>query len=69
MSDTTTNRPSNPPSHRLYNVTGDADQARWTEIGAAWLTKDGKGYTISLNAIPLNGRVVMRLNDDKKKEG
>ena len=30
---------------------------------------DGKGFTIALNAIPLNGRIIMRLNDNKKKEG
>ncbi len=65
MTDTTTNR----PSHRLFSVTGNADAARWTDIGAAWLTKDGKGFTISLNAIPLDGRIVMRLNEDRKKEG
>lgn len=64
-----TNTTSNRPSHRLFNVTGDGEQARWNDIGAAWLTKDGKGFTITLNAIPLSGRIVMRLNDDKKKEG
>ena len=29
MSDTNSNR----PSHRLFNVTGDGDNARWTDIG------------------------------------
>lgn len=70
MSDTTANRPHNSPSHRLFNVTGDGDNARWTDIGVAWATKDGKGYTLTLNAIPVNGRIVMRIaeaKDDKKK--
>jgi hypothetical protein len=31
MNDTTANR----PSHRLFNVTGDGDNARWTDIGVA----------------------------------
>ena len=31
MSDTNSNR----PSHRLFNVTGDGDNARWTDIGVA----------------------------------
>jgi hypothetical protein len=61
MSDNNTNR----PSHRLFNVTGDDQQARWTDIGVAWPTKDGKGFTLVLNAIPVNGRVVMRLNEEK----
>ncbi len=46
MTDTTANR----PSHRLFNVTGDGDNARWTDIGVAWTTRDGKGFTLSLNA-------------------
>jgi hypothetical protein len=61
MSDNNTNR----PSHRLFNVTGDGDTARWTDIGVAWTSKDGKGFTMVLNAIPVNGRVVMRLNEEK----
>ena len=62
MTDTTKNR----PSHRLFNVTGDGDNARWTDIGVAWPTKDEKGFTLVLNAIPVNGRIVMRTNDEKK---
>ena len=70
MTDTTANRAHNPPSHRLFNVTGDGDNARWTDIGVAWTIRDGKGFTLSLNAVPINGRVVMRIvdaKDDKKK--
>jgi hypothetical protein len=68
----TKNRPQNKPSHRLFNVTGEGENARWTDIGVAWATKDGKGFTIALNAMPLNGRVVMRINEDRpttKKKG
>ena len=61
MSDTNSNR----PSHRLLNVMGDGDNARWTDIGVAWATKDGKGFTLALNAIPVNGRIVMRINEEK----
>jgi hypothetical protein len=69
MTDTTT---KSRPSHRLFNVTGDGENARWTDIGVAWSTKDGKGFTLALNAIPVNGRIVMRINEDKpnaKKKG
>lgn len=72
MTDTNTTTAKNRPSHRLFNVTGEGESARWTDIGVAWATKDGKGFTIALNAMPLNGRVVMRINDDKpatKKKG
>lgn len=64
MSDTNQNR----PSHRLFTVNGDGDNARWTDIGVAWATRDGKGFTVNLNALPLNGRLVMRINDSKDEK-
>ncbi len=48
------------PSHRLYVVKGEGEQARWIEIGAAWPNKDGNGFSISLDAAPIGGRLVMR---------
>jgi len=53
--------PGRKPTHRLYRVTGDGDNANWTPIGAAWLHHDGNGFSISCDAIPLQGRIVMRL--------
>lgn len=49
-----------PPTHRLYNVRGNGENSRWTEIGAAWPNRDGRGFTFQINAAPLNGRIVMR---------
>ena len=51
MSDTNANR----PSHRLFNVMGDGDNARWTDIGVAWATKDGKGFTLLTTMTELKG--------------
>lgn len=48
------------PSHRLFLVTGEGDKAFWTQIGAAWPNRDDKGFNLSLEAIPLSGRIVMR---------
>jgi len=44
------------PTHRLYRVLGDGDHASWTPIGAAWPNKDGKGFNLTCDAIPLTGR-------------
>lgn len=54
------------PSHIAYQVreASDAD-SYWTRIGVAWATKDGKGYTIQLNAVPLDGKIVLRVNEPK----
>ena len=62
MSDTNTNR----PAFRLYSVTGESKSARWTDIGVAWPTRDGKGFSLNLNALPLNGRIVMREVTEKE---
>jgi hypothetical protein len=43
----------------------------WTRIGSAWAHKDGDGYNITLSALPINGRLVLRkpkLEEDKEPE-
>ena len=49
------------PTHRIYNVTGEGKSAYWTPIGAAWPNRDGAGFSITCDAIPLAGRIVMRV--------
>ena len=41
------------PSHVAYCVRDgkEGHKARWSEIGAAWATKDGRGYILHLNAL------------------
>jgi hypothetical protein len=48
------------PTHRIYNVTGAGKSTFWTPIGAAWPNRDGQGFSITCDAIPLAGRIVMR---------
>lgn len=48
------------PTHRLFRVVGDGENAIWTPIGAAWPNKDGHGFSINCEALPLSGRIVMR---------
>jgi hypothetical protein len=48
------------PTHRLYRVIGEGASANWTEIGAAWPNKDGLGFNIACDAVPLQGRIVLR---------
>ena len=37
----------------------------WTRIGRLFPHKDGKGYDIVLNALPINGRIVVRQEEAK----
>lgn len=60
-----TNNAGRKPTHRLYLVAGEGEAAYWTQIGAAWPNKDGKGFNLSCEAIPLSGRIVMREISEK----
>jgi hypothetical protein len=55
-----TTETTNSPAFMLYGVEGNGTEARWTKIGAAWANRDGKGFNILCDAVPLQGRIVMR---------
>lgn len=51
------------PTHYVYYVRGNGRGARWTRpLGAVWPHKDGKGFSIELDAIPVHfdGKLVLR---------
>lgn len=64
----TKNANSKQPTHRIYAVRkGEGDKSFWTSIGAAWANADGKGFSIKLSLLPLDGSdIVMR---EPKEEG
>lgn len=59
MSDT-----SNKPAYLAYVVAENGDKRKnpdnWTKIGAAFPHRDGNGFNIVLEALPVSGRVVLR---------
>lgn len=57
------------PTHRLYRVLGDGQAAIWTPIGAAWPNKDGLGFSLACDAVPLTGRIVMRRITERMEAG
>lgn len=46
---------SNKPTHRVFAVTKRGEKRFWQDIGACWAHKDGKGFGIKLEFLPLNG--------------
>jgi hypothetical protein len=59
----------NKPSHRVYYVKdskGEGKKGYWMEIRAAWPHKDGKGFDVVLDVLPLDGR--MKLREEMEKE-
>ncbi|MBE2288950.1 MAG: hypothetical protein IAE95_05305 [Chitinophagaceae bacterium] len=61
MTATDTQPKASAPTHIAYQVReGSKDKSYWTRIGAAWAHKDGKGFSIQLDCVPLDGRINLR---------
>ena len=56
------------PTHGVFVVQGDGDNARWIRIGAGWLHADNKGANLYLEALPLTNKVVVREFTEKDSE-
>lgn len=59
----TTSAPSTEPKQpdfHGWHVTNKGEKGFWTKVGAAWPHKDGKGLSLQLDVMPMNGRIVLR---------
>lgn len=69
---TTTNTETAPasgkaPTHIAYQVReGKNDKSYWTRIGAAWQHRDGKGFNLQLQSVPLDGNIQLRVASEDK---
>jgi hypothetical protein len=68
MSNTNTNESaSKSPSHIVYHVRDrEGGKGFFTRIGAAWPHKDGNGFNVQLEVVPLDGRITLRVASEKK---
>jgi hypothetical protein len=48
-----------------YQNSAGEDQTNWIRIGVAFPHADGEGFQIELKALPLTGKLVMRLHRPK----
>jgi hypothetical protein len=46
---------------------GDGQKAIWTRIGAAWPHGNGAGFTLQLDSLPLDGRIVLTEPNDEDR--
>ncbi len=54
-------RETKAPAFIAWHVDEKGEKKFWTRIGAAWDHKDGEGYTLQLDLVPVNGgRVILR---------
>lgn len=57
------------PTHRVYAVTKSGEKKFWQPIGALWAHSDGKGFSLKLDYLPLNGAdLSIRENRDDEQQ-
>ncbi len=57
------------PTYQAYTVVKREGQDDfWLNIGAAFMHQDGEGFNIVLQALPLNGKIVLRLPKAQAEE-
>ncbi|MCW9023087.1 MAG: hypothetical protein OQK73_00250 [Gammaproteobacteria bacterium] len=55
------------PDLKAFVVTKSGEKSFFNEIGAAWKNTKG-GYRIKLNAIPVNGEIILLPPKETKKD-
>lgn len=62
---------SKAPTHIAYHVRefgeGENKKSFWSRIGSVWAHGDGKGFNIQVDVVPLDGRITLRVPEDKKE--
>lgn len=58
------------PTHRIFAVTrtNDGENGYWAPIGAAWTNRDGKGFNLKLEYLPLLGADIVIREIDEEAE-
>jgi hypothetical protein len=66
MTDSQKQSASKSPSHVAYHIRNrEGADGIWTRIGSAWAHADGSGFNVQLDAMPLDGRITLRIASDK----
>lgn len=63
------NNSNNKPSHTVYSIREvNKDQKdQWNKIGVAFAHNDSKGFSIRLEALPLDGKLTLRQYEPKPR--
>jgi hypothetical protein len=67
MTDETQTKTGRKPTHSVSTVRESGNgKSYWTRIGAGWTNKDGS-ISIQIEAVPLDGRLIVQVNADEPK--
>jgi poly(3-hydroxyalkanoate) synthetase len=54
------------PSHIAYWIKDRENQkGEWHPVGVAWAHADGKGFNVALDLLPRDGRIALRVLEEK----
>jgi len=68
MTDTNEQTASKTPTYIAYHVRNrEGGEGFWTRIGAAWAHKDGNGFNLQIETMPLDGRITLRIASEKSE--
>ena len=57
------------PSHIAYQVReGEENKSYFNRIGSVWPHKDGQGFNIQLDSVPVDGRITVRSVQERIQE-
>lgn len=60
---------SQQPSYRAYTIVKREGQDDfWLAIGAAFMHQDGDGFNVVLQALPIDGKIVLRAPKDDRTD-
>ncbi|PTS74736.1 hypothetical protein DBR17_16650 [Sphingomonas sp. HMWF008] len=60
--------PPKAPDFIAWHVQQKGEKSYWNKVGASWKHKDGKGMTLQLETLPINGRIVLRQPQDESQQ-
>lgn len=58
---------SNKPEYIAYHVVDRGEKSYWTRVGVAWKHRDGNGFNVELQIMPLDGRISLRVATERKE--
>jgi len=44
------------------------EKSHWSKVGIAWAHKDGQGYNVFMDAVPVDGKLVLRTVPEEHEE-
>ena len=70
MSDSNGNNNGAKPTHGAYSVLDrKSGNSFWHRVGSVWPHKDGQGFEVDLDSMPLDGRLTLRRLREERMQG